>query len=326
MECIGNSNTHRIHIIFPDDSKEFKCPYILAIPHEYKEGDSIILESNNQESSPKIVTSAVESTIDSLFSILYHSQNKNPILVPLLPSNPNGIPYYQQLSIECFDETLARQFYRIDSQVVSMIEDAKKIISGLKGKKVGEQVILNGYSSSGVFAQRFALLHPELVKAACIGGAIGSMPLPITEYKGKEIGYPLGIADYERLTGKKFDIESYKKINFHYYVAEGENERKSETRFTEDNEPAPMCDMSYMARSVPPHVGQTNRDCFGRDSFERFHAQLVVAEDIGLSINYHQPYPGLNHHNINDAAHSFIGSCITESNNLSENNKENTKK
>ena len=48
MECIGNSKTHRIHIIFPDDSKDFCCPYILAIPHNYKEGESIILESNNQ--------------------------------------------------------------------------------------------------------------------------------------------------------------------------------------------------------------------------------------------------------------------------------------
>ena len=47
---------------------------------------------------------------------------------------------------------------------------------------------------------------------------------------------------------------------------------------------------------------------------------------MGLSIDYHQPYPGLNHHNINGAAHSFIGSCITESNNSSQKNNEKTKK
>lgn len=325
MECIGNSNTHRIQIIFPDDSKEFNCPYILAVPHDYKEGDSIILESNNQENSTKIVSSAVEGTLDRLFSILYHSQNTNPILIPLLPSNPNGTPYYQQLSIECFDKTKSRQFHRIDEQVVSMITDATKIITGLTGKRVGDQVILNGYSSGGVFAQRFALLHPELVKSACIGGAIGSMPLPISEYQGRKIGYPLGIADYEELTGKTFDIESYKKIKFHYYVTEGENERKSDTRVNEDNELAPMCDMSYMERSVPRNVGQTIRDCFGRDSFERFNAQLIVAEGMGLSIDYQPPFQGLNHHNINGAAHTFIGSCITESNNSSPNAIKNIK-
>ena len=44
MECIGRNNTHTIFFILPDDSKEIKCPYILAYPHEYKENNPIILE------------------------------------------------------------------------------------------------------------------------------------------------------------------------------------------------------------------------------------------------------------------------------------------
>ena len=64
MECIGRNNTHTIFFILPDDSKEFNCPYILAYPHEYKENNPIILEANNQENTPRIVTSALENTMD----------------------------------------------------------------------------------------------------------------------------------------------------------------------------------------------------------------------------------------------------------------------
>ena len=314
MECIERNNTHTVFFILPDDSKEFNCPYILAVPHDYEENTPIILESNNQEETMRIVSSAKEQTLDFLFATLVNSKNNNPILIPLLPSMQQRIPYYQQLSIECFDESEKSKFYKIDEQVVSMIDDAKRIVTGLTGKTVNSKVFLNGYSSSGVFAQRFALLHPELVSHACIGGAIGSMPLPIDEYSGCALGYPLGTADYEKLTGRKFDLEAYKSIKFTYYVAEGENVRKSETRFDEDGKPAPMCDMSYFDRSMPAQAGKTLRGLFGHDSFERFGKQLMVAESLGLNITYHEPIPNVDHHNINGANIPYIASCITECN------------
>ena len=314
MECIDRNNTHTVYFILPDDSKEFNSPYILAVPHDYIENTSIILECNNQEQSHKMVQTAVECTLDFMFATLVNSNNNNPILIPILPSVTGGNPYYQQLSVECFDKNKTGKFYRIDEQVVSMIEDARNIVSGLSGRNVNEKVFLHGYSSSGVFAQRFALLHPELVSAACIGGAIGSFPLPIEEYQGHKLSYPVGIADYELLTGKPFDIEAYKKIKFNYYVAEGENERKALNRYDELGDPAPMCDMSYMDRSVPTSVGQTLRDCFGRDSFERFSKQLIIAESLGLTVEYGQPIQGVNHHNINGAAIPYIGQCITACN------------
>ena len=318
MECIGKNNTHTIFFILPDDSKEFNCPYILAYPHEYKENTPIILEANNQENTPRIVTSALENTMDYLFSVLYHSKNTNPILVPLLPSINNGNPYFQQLSIECFDASKTGKFHRIDQQVVSMIEDARKIISGLSGKQVPDKIFLNGYSSSGVFAQRFALLHPELVSASCIGGAIGTMPLPIDEYQGQQLSYPIGTADIEKLTGKEFDLEAYKKIKFTYYVTEGENEVLSENRSREDGTKAPMCDISYMERSTPKNVGKTVRDLFGTDSFERIAKQLIVADSLGVQTEYIEPIKGLTHHTIGNAASEIIGKCITSANDTSD--------
>lgn len=314
MECIGRNNTHTIFFILPDDSKEFNCPYILAYPHEYQENNPIILEANNQENTPRIVTSALETTLEHLFSVLHHSKNTNPILIPLLPSINNGSPYFQQLSIDSFDVTKSGKFHRIDQQVVSMIEDAKKIIAGLSGKKVLDKIFLNGYSSSGVFAQRFALLHPELVSATCIGGAIGTMPLPIEEYQDKILSYPIGTADIEKLTGKKFNLESYKEIKFTYYVTEGENEVLAENRYKEDGTNAPMCDMSYMERSTPKDVGKTVRDLFGVDSFERIAKELVIVDSLGVQTEFIEPIKGLTHHTIGNAASQIIGTCITKAN------------
>lgn len=319
MECIERNNTHTVFFILSDDSKEFNCPYILAVPHNYEENTPIILESNNQEETWRIASSAKEKTLDFLFATLVNSKNNNPVLIPLLPSTPQRVPYYQQLSIECFDDTKTGKFKRIDEQVVSMVDDAKRIITGLTGKQVNDKIFLHGYSSSGVFAQRFALLHPELISHACIGGAIGSFPLPVEEYQERKIGYPLGIANYETLTGKPFNMEAYKQIKFSYYVTEGENEKKASDRTDENGNQAPMCDMSYMQRSTPEQVGQTVRDLFGMDSFERFGKQLMVAELLGLNITYKEPYKNLSHHNINGAAIPYIGECITECNNNSKN-------
>ena len=114
-----------------------------------------------------------------------------PILVPLIPSYKD-YPYLQQLSQECFSLSTDDKNYRIDEQVVRIINKAKSILEKERGLVVKDRIFLNGYSSSGVFAQRFALLHPNIVETACIGGASGSIPIPT-----KKIAYPIGIADYE---------------------------------------------------------------------------------------------------------------------------------
>lgn len=52
-----------------------------------------------------------------------------PVLIPILPSVLNGIPYYQQLSKECFDIDKDNPYYRIDLQVLNIINEVKVRIS-----------------------------------------------------------------------------------------------------------------------------------------------------------------------------------------------------
>lgn len=227
-----------------------------------------------------------------------------PIVIPLIPSYKN-YPYLQQLSKECFSISNDDKNYRIDEQVVKIINKAKIIIEEENGLVVKDKIFLNGYSSSGVFAQRFALLHPDIIETACIGGASGSIPIP-TDY----FAYPLGIADYESLTGEKFDLKSYSNIKFRYYVGEFETQNKSDSRVDDFGQPAPMHDMSYFNRSVPTEVGKYQRKILGTEMFSRAENTIQILKNMGINIS-HKIIWGRSHNNrsgigVNELGDRFI--------------------
>lgn len=215
------------------------------------------------------------------------------IMVPLIPSYKN-YPYLQQLSRECFDLSKNDLLYRVDEQIVRMINKTKNMVSSEFGVSLSDKIFLNGYSSSGVFAQRFSLLYPEVIDAVCIGGASGSIPVP-----SDDLDYPLGVKDYEELMGKKFDFEQYKDIKFRYYVGEYETFKKSNCRYDDNGEFAPMHDMSYFNRSVPVDVGKKQRELFGKDMFERANRTVQVLKSLGLNIEHHI-IKGRGHNNYKD--------------------------
>ncbi|MHC1782582.1 MAG: hypothetical protein AB9891_07460 [Anaerolineaceae bacterium] len=76
---------------------------------------------------------------------------------------------------------------------------------------VNEKVLMLGFSSPGQFTHRFIMFHPELVIAAWEGSE-ASAPLPTSMLNGTPCDYPLGVKNFEELTGTPFDLEAYKKI------------------------------------------------------------------------------------------------------------------
>lgn len=239
------------------------------------------------------------------------SDYPTPILVQILPSYEKG-PYFQQLSKDCFDIGESDDNYRIDMQVLQTIEQAKIMSELYMGVKLKNKIFINGYSSSGVFAQRFSLLHPEVIETACIGGASGSIPIPI-----KEFNYPIGIGDYNSLMGQSFDFDEYSKIKFRYYVGELELINKSSTRYDENGNNAPMHDMSYFDRSVPRDVGMKQRNILGRDMFKRVNKTVSILNKLGIDVN-HTIIPGRTHNNrlgkgVNELGDNFIRKLYNES-------------
>ena len=133
-----------------------------------------------------------------------------------------------------------------------------------------------------------------MIDTVCIGGASGSIPVP-----SDDLDYPLGVKDYEELMGKKFDFEQYKDIKFRYYVGEYETFKKSNCRYDDNGEFAPMHDMSYFNRSVPVDVGKKQRELFGKDMFERANRTVQVLKSLGLNIEHHI-IKGRGHNNYKD--------------------------
>lgn len=302
IESVLNGVPYKIMFLAIDSDNGINIPSILAIPLSNEVNNQIVVEANNLESedSKKILEQGIQTgyRLACLTCDL-----PAPIIIPLIPSHKN-YPYLQQLSIECFDIPKGDKNYRIDEQVVRIINKSKAILKNEVGLTASDKIFLNGYSSSGVFAQRFALLHPDVVETACIGGASGSIPVPT-----KDLSYPLGIADYEQLTGKEFDFENYSKIKFRYYVGELETQNKSNTRVDDFGNLAPMHDMSYFNRSVPVDVGKKQREIFGKDMFSRAKRTIQVLKSLGIDIQ-HEIILGRGHNNIYGIGVNELGDKI----------------
>lgn len=290
---------YKVKFLSADIDKYINIPSILAIPLSEKMNNQIIVESNNLESEN--LQEIVEQGTQTGVRLAQLTKDlPSPIVVPLIPSNKD-YPYLQQLSKECFSLSSNDKNYRIDEQVIRIIDKAKSILKQEKGLIAKDKIFLNGYSSSGVFAERFSLLHPQIVETACIGGASGSIPIPT-----EEIAYPIGIADYETLTGKKFDLESYSKIKFRYYVGELETQNKSDSRVDDFGEPAPIHDMSYFNRSVPTVVGKHQRDILGAEMFSRAENTIKILKDLGLDVQ-HKIILGRGHNDKNGIGVNELG-------------------
>lgn len=266
IETLGNQN---IHI-----NLESKIPFVLITPSTLKDSQTLVMESNNLE------TNNIQSLLGQALGVGKDLNDilkgSNPILIPILPSKSLNAPYYQQLSAECFQNG-----ERSDLNVVEAINKAKEIMKNQYNIQLNDKIFLNGYSSSGCFAQRFSLIHPELIDTACIGGASGSIPIP-----NLDLDYPLGIKNYEELFSKKFDIEEYKKITFDYYCGNLECKTKSSDRTDEKGNLTPMHDMSYFDRSVPTDVGEDYRKSLEYDMFDRTKKIVEILRNIGINISH----------------------------------------
>lgn len=265
-----NGKNYKVYMMTEDS----KLPYLLVIPDEMKNGSELIVESLNKENDRKGDINGFDdrSTSSALGTVtrILKSVKDAPIAIPIVPSR-EGEPYYQQLSRDSLVGKAESE--RIDIQCLECIESAKKQVEKITGKSIADKIFLSGYSSSGVFAQRFALIHPEIVSKCCVGGSVGSIPIP-----ENELVYPCGIKDYKELFGKEFEANSYKQIDFAYYVGEHEASRPGNwdidgnviKKDEHTQAEAPMHDMSYHPRSIDRKLGIMQREKYGKTLPERF--------------------------------------------------------
>ena len=209
----------------------FHYPYYLYAPMVNEEITPlpILVQPNNTgEVSDDLAVhrERAEADISGGFSREISDDLGAPFLVPVFP-RPEEEPVDWSHYIHALDNTSlsieAGPLERVDLQLLAMVEDAQERLLG-KGIPVdSDGMLLNGFSASGNFVERFVTLHPDRVVAATAGGLNGMVTLPIAELGDQSLPYHIGVGDFEALVGEEFDRDTYRRVPQFLYLGEDDD-------------------------------------------------------------------------------------------------------
>ncbi len=214
-----------------DPELGFEYPYVVYVPSELEGGDGRLLVEPNNTGTPTDTfpehRAAAERIAENGFGRRLSDELVVPLLVPVFP-RPRNDPVDWTHYVHALDaETMAIEegtLARVDRQLLRMVDHARSQLLGLS-YDADERILMNGFSASGNFVNRFAALHPDRVRAVTAGGINGTAILPRTQAEGHELPYPIGVADAESLTGESFDEDAWTDVaQFVYMGGEDDND------------------------------------------------------------------------------------------------------
>jgi hypothetical protein len=211
-----------------DAAKGFHWPYYLVLPSEMTSPNTLLVEPNNTGTW----SDDIQVHDDAARTIMGHripfaEDLGSPLLIPVFPRpinpqapEPGGIYTHSLDRYSLTNNHTGLQ--RIDLQMVAMIDDALDRLEAM-GHTMDRRVFMMGFSASGSFTSRFALIHPDRVKAAAPGSPGGGWPMaPVATWEGVPLRYPKGIMDFEELVGKPFDLETFRGVALYIYVGDAD--------------------------------------------------------------------------------------------------------
>lgn len=133
------------------------------------------------------------------------------LLVPAFPRPASHWRVYTHALDRDVLTTARPELARLDLQLLSMIDRARATLA-TEGLDVDERVLVQGFSASGMFANRFTALHPRRVKAVAAGSPGGWPIAPVARVAGEPLAYPAGVADIATLTGCDFDADAFARV------------------------------------------------------------------------------------------------------------------
>lgn len=202
-------------LVEADTAAGFHFPYYLYIPQGTVSGaQHLLVETNNTGTNDTLayhVRGASDQVTNASLGNSLSWGLKVPFLMPAFPRPQTAWQYYTHAldrDAALLDTGAMR---RLDLQLIAMMEHARPRLKAL-GYEVRDKVLLNGFSASGTFANRFTLLHPERVAAVACGGINGLAILPVDSLNGAALDYPLGTHDAEQLFGAAPDTAAFKRV------------------------------------------------------------------------------------------------------------------
>ena len=215
-----------------DPDLGFEYPFFVYVPTAVadEDGGSILVEPNNTGTSTDTFLehqSAAETLVERGVGRTISDELAVPLLVPVFP-RPRSDPVDWEHYVHALDaETMAIEdgaLHRIDLQLLDMVDHARNQLEAI-GYEADERILMNGFSASGNFVNRFPALHPDRVRSVTAGGINGTALLPTSEAAGHRLPYPIGVDDVEALTGDPFDDEAWADVaQFVYMGGADEND------------------------------------------------------------------------------------------------------
>ncbi|RQH00087.1 PKD domain-containing protein [Natrarchaeobius oligotrophus] len=220
-------------LVEADPDAGFDYPYLLYAPSivDPEADRPILVEPANSGTADDDMAVHEEAGRDLVsFQNELADRIEVPFVVPVFPRPATEPVDWSHYTHALDDTTLALSdtpLERIDEQVLRMVEDAQeRLVEGDYPVRTGENdLLLNGFSASGNFVDRFTFLHPKRVNSVTAGGLNGMALLPVEEVDGETLPYHVGIADVAGLTGDPVDLEAVDDVDqFLYMGADDQND------------------------------------------------------------------------------------------------------
>ncbi len=279
-------------------NEQFHFGYVLFLPENIKESTTLIVEGSNVEGSTDNIEEANAKILKTgLYpeTPIYDIANELglPVLYPLFPRIYNGKEtiYNHMLATNSLINNTPKikelGLERVDLQLLSMFEDVRKRLKN-SGFYIDQKFIIDGFSASAKFANRFTLLHPEYIKMCIAGGVSGILTLPIKELNNQRLLWPVGLGNIEKLTGVEFNdnkIEQFKDIPQIYYM--GGQDHNNPFVFNENYEPR------YSGKINQQELEQIYQ-IFGNSMSERWVKSQELYKELGVNSSFYT-YDGIGH-------------------------------
>ncbi len=227
----GNTPVSEVLTVKPAPADGFAWPYYLYLPPTAEaraaSGETVyvLVSTNNTGQAHDLFFHHEGSALRHLTRVARDGYVLScACLVPVFPRPADRDSIYTHaLDRDCLTTSVAG-LERLDLQLLAMIDDARKRLAR-RGWHVADKVLISGFSASGMFANRFAVLHPERVLGAAVGSPGGWPIAPVTRWKNRTLRYPIGVADLSDLVGREFQSEIYRDIpHFFFMGAQDDND------------------------------------------------------------------------------------------------------
>jgi hypothetical protein len=269
--------------VTPQENSDFYWPYYLYVPNRVEQQARsgkvihlLVLPNNtgttddnlNVHNRAALSTTFLGQTMFKDLDVVF--------LVPVFPRPEENWRVYTHALDRDVLETDTPELARLDLQLEAMLDDATERLSQ-KGWRIKPKVLMWGFSASGMFVNRFTLLHPDRVLAAVVGSPGGWPIAPVKTWEGECLRYPIGVCDLEALVGEDFDLESYRQVPHFFFIGD-----------QDEND------------SVPYDDGYEDEDealifeLFGSTPVERWDIAKTIYQSVDAQAEF-RLYPGIGH-------------------------------